>query len=196
MHQMGERKVHHGWLQARFKVSILKGIQRRLTGITTVNDGGAIEVQVDLRRETLVDPREDQAWAMYEADKMSVEIGKTLGLGKTMVLKLLRRAAAKRGVTLGDGRARRSELAIKRQAPRKHVLIADDVKRMADEGVLFDEIARSLGTDRNQVTRAWVHWHTSRDLTAPDGRTRRKLLTLKSRPRQAKSRASDNDTAT
>ncbi len=50
---------------------------------------------------------------------MSVEIGRVLGVGKTMVLKLLRRAADKRGVKLIDGRSRRIELSRKQQLPKK-----------------------------------------------------------------------------
>jgi len=71
-------------------------------------------------------------------------------------------------------------LAVKHLTPPLYQEIADRVKAMAEEGTLFDEIATALNVDRNTLTSAWKHWHTSRGLPVPDGRTRRKSLSRKS----------------
>ena len=51
--------------------------------------------------------------------------------------------------------------------------------------MLLGDVAVELGVDRNTVTAAWRHWHASRGLPAPDGRTRRKSLPKGGAPRTA-----------
>ena len=58
--------------------------------------------------------------------------------------------------------------------------IADQAKALMDKGMLLQEIAKELGCSRDRITGAIKHWHSSRGLPVPDGRTRRKSLERKS----------------
>jgi DNA invertase Pin-like site-specific DNA recombinase len=55
--------------------------------------------------------------------------------------------------------------------------IADEVKRLWDEGLKYTEIAMRVGWNRNLVQKAVGFWHTSRGLPAPDGRRHMTRLT-------------------
>jgi hypothetical protein len=63
-----------------------------------------------------------------------------------------------------------------------HVLLADRVKTLCDQGLLMAEIAEQLGCSKNTLTKAFRHWYSSRGETPPDGRGRRKTLQLNSAP--------------
>jgi hypothetical protein len=81
-----------------------------------------------------------------------------------------------------DGRSRRKQLAKKGLEPPKYVRIADQAKGLLDDNMLMIDICKEVGCDRTTLTRAIAHWHQSRGLPAPDGRSRRKTLEQKSRP--------------
>jgi transposase len=74
-----------------------------------------------------------------------------------------------------DGRKSRARLK-SLTLPEK---LADTVKALMDQGLLLQEIASHLGCVHNTVTKAVKHWHRSRGLPVPDGRTRRKELNWK-----------------
>lgn len=70
--------------------------------------------------------------------------------------------------------------------------ISSEVKKLADEKLLFQQIARRLDVDRNTVTQAWKFWHVSRGLPVPTGHQRRKTANLKNEnPRRR--RGADGD---
>jgi site-specific DNA recombinase len=52
-------------------------------------------------------------------------------------------------------------------------------KALLDEGLLVKEIGQRLQVPRNLVAEALAHWHQSRGLPVPDGRSRRASLARK-----------------
>jgi site-specific DNA recombinase len=70
--------------------------------------------------------------------------------------------------------------------PTEAESIAEESKALLDKGLLVKQIAAELSKrhysviSRNLVTRAISHWHRSRGLPVPDGRSRRASLEVKS----------------
>jgi len=132
------------------------------------------------------DPSADKAlraFELYHKGWMCAEIAQELGVARSFVTKLLQREFAARGLSLPDGRSRRSTLAKKHLIEPQYRAISDVAMRMFDEGLLIGETAQRLGCNRATVTSAIRYWHESRGLPVPDGRSRRKSLTVKSSPK-------------
>jgi DNA invertase Pin-like site-specific DNA recombinase len=186
MYQQGERAAKRGWLQGRFKVRLLDFLVEKASGVPPAEAGEAIEVTIDYRRPEASLDKSERAYHLCEHKGwLKIRIAKHLGVSKSRVTKLLHDAYARRGQEMPDGRSRRSTLAEKHQAVPVFQSIADDVKAMLDQGMLIFEIADALGVDKATVTKAKIFWYTSRGLTPPDGRSRRKTLTRKvSHPRR------------
>jgi hypothetical protein len=51
-----------------------------------------------------------------------------------------------------------------------HEQIAEEVKKLWDDGLTYGQIAQRVKWNRNIVAEAVAYWHTSRGLPAPDGR--------------------------
>jgi site-specific DNA recombinase len=71
------------------------------------------------------------------------------------------------------------EVVIDYRKPTRPEALAEQVKALYDCGLLIKEIAKQLGETRTIVARALEHWHLSRDLPVPDGRSRRASLDRK-----------------
>jgi AraC-like DNA-binding protein len=56
---------------------------------------------------------------------------------------------------------------------------AEQVKALADQGLMLSDVAARLGLHKSQVTAAFKHYYHSRGLTPPDGRARRGTLQVK-----------------
>ena len=134
------------------------------------------EIAIDFVEPNPLDAASEKAKALYDQGLLGIELKEELGCARSGVTRLLRHWHKVRGLEMKDGRARRSKLPRKTTDPTNYQRIADDVKRLADDGLLFQTIADQIHCDANTVTAAWAFWHESRDLAVPDGRTRRKSL--------------------
>jgi DNA invertase Pin-like site-specific DNA recombinase len=77
--------------------------------------------------------------------------------------------------TLGEP----EEIVIDFREPPQIDASSEEAKRLADEGLLYAEIAQRLGCARSRVTHLLRHWHESRGLEVPDGHARRATLQKK-----------------
>jgi hypothetical protein len=77
-------------------------------------------------------------------------------------------AAGGFGVCLSDQPA--AEIEIEFRRPPVHEQIAEEVKKLWDDGLTYGQIAQRVKWNRNIVAEAVAYWHTSRGLPAPDGR--------------------------
>lgn len=184
--QQGERRAKRGWLQGRFPNRVLAGVTHQLTGVHLSPDGSEpCEIVIDYRREPEELPVSvvAEVVSLYEAGALVKEIARLVQLNRNRVTQILEHWHAQQNRECPDGRQRRASLTRKHLRPPLYQEIAERVKQLADEGQLFDGIAKALDVDRNTVTSAWKFWHTSRGLAVPDGRNRRKSLPRSSRPR-------------
>ncbi len=181
LYQQGERHRGQGWLQGRFQLRVVPYVADSCLGIPAdATDEGTVVV-IDYKKPPAFEDDADLAWQLYNEGWQCKRIAERLGCSRSNVTKLLKYAAAARGVVLEDGRRRRFTLAESQMEPAKYRKIADQVKQLCDQGLLLSEIAEQLSCDRNTITQAIAYWHTSRGLPVPDGRTRRKSLKRKQR---------------
>ena len=151
--------------------------------LSLVTDGSEI-LSDGCDEEVLLDFIGDPEWFDFKdrilelhAKKMKHrEIGKALGCPRGWVTLVLKHHAAESGIPHVDGRKLKKRLGKLTVAMK----IADQAKAMMDEGWLLQEIAKKFGCCRDIITAAVKHWHSSRGLPVPDGRTRRKSLERKS----------------
>jgi DNA invertase Pin-like site-specific DNA recombinase len=174
--QMGERRRQGGWLEARFEVRLLPYLAEKLTGAPPAFMTDAIPVVIDLRRPAPIEERSDRAWKLaYEDRLLNVEIAAALNCSTNHVTRLLKHAAAKRGVPHQSGFARRAAHPRKQRPPLKYQEIADDVVRKRYAGEPVKEIVKAAGVSWDTFHAAVVWWHESRGLAVPDARLLRKL---------------------
>ena len=172
--QQGERRRNGGWLRASFELNVIRHIAGHLDCPTTPTSR---TVQVDLKDDAERLALADQAFNLYEQGLLVKQIAHELGCGWAKVDRLLKEAFRRRGEEMPDGRSRRAQLATRSIEPPKYASIADEAKRLYDDGALMQEIAWELDCCRDLVTKAIAHWHCSRGLPVPDGRERRSRLT-------------------
>ncbi|MCA9055131.1 MAG: recombinase family protein [Planctomycetaceae bacterium] len=139
------------------------------------------EISLDIREPSNVDHQREEVKRLYDAGLLQAEIADQLGLHRSRVTLLLTEWFDSHGMAMPDGRARRASLDRGQRSPRKSEEVADRVMELHDQGLLLTEIADQVGINRDTVTAAIAHWHRSRGLPVPDGRTRRKSLSRKSR---------------
>jgi hypothetical protein len=187
--QMGERKAQRGWLQGRFKVRLLSFMTERATGVRPRNDDDGVEVVIDFRKPPEIEALSERAKELYDQGMMNAQIANVLGRARCYVTKLLRFWFESRGLEMPDGRTRRATLKQKHLDPPLYQKIAEEVMVLYRQKKLLEDIAGQLECDRNTVTAAIRWWHEVRSLPVPDGRTRRKELNQKTRPKPHKSDA-------
>ncbi len=71
------------------------------------------------------------------------------------------------------------EVVIDYREPSQTEIDSERAKKLDDEGLMRAQIANRLGCSRSRVTALLKHWHESRGLEMPDGRSRRASLKQK-----------------
>lgn len=80
------------------------------------------------------------------------------------------------GIRLIEDPHRKVEITIDFRAESQLDREVEQVMALAQEGMCYKTIAKTMNRHRNHVTKLIKHWHESRGLTVPDGRARRKTL--------------------
>jgi site-specific DNA recombinase len=174
--QCGERAQHKGWLRGEIHCDLIGNLASRLAGQNIESEEPSTLIVVEFREPSMLDTMAQKARALFEQGVLNVEIGRRLKCSKSRVTRLLRHAFEQTGEVKPDGRTRRSQLEVKHTEVPLYQRIANQVMALMQEGMLLGDIASRLECDRNTITHAVRHWHNSRGLPVPDGRTRRKSL--------------------
>jgi hypothetical protein len=72
-----------------------------------------------------------------------------------------------------DGRTRRSKVPDKNRKPTFAQRMGDEVKALADQGMLIQDLAKHFQVDRGIIRKTLVDWHRAHGLDWADGRNRR-----------------------
>jgi len=174
--QRGEAKAKRGWIRGTFTLRLVRSVSQQMGGD---GDGGDETADVDLVDPTEAELLADQAKALYDQDLPVKLIAQRMGKRTNLIRGALDHWFHSRGLVREDGRKRRSRLPIKHLDTPLYQKIADQVQKLAEEGRLFQTIARELDVDRNTVTQSWKFWHESRGLVAPTGHLHRKAMSIK-----------------
>jgi site-specific DNA recombinase len=160
-----------------------------------VSDGG--EIIIDFREPPQYEAESERAKELWDKKWLMVRIAEEMGKKKSYVRKLIKHWFESRDLPVPDGRGRRSTLEQKHQVPPMFEALAAPVETLVKEGLLISEIADRLGCCPATITKVIDYLRTTRGLSIPDGRTRRKSLNRKvSRPRRRPTDQADDDTAT
>lgn len=130
--------------------------------------GASDEVVADLRDIPAAEALADRAKALFDAGRKVRDIGAELGCGRALATKALEHWHLSRGLEMPDFRSLRGRLPGRSKAAE----LADAVKAAWDAGDGMGTIAATLGCSPDTVTAALRHWHVSRGLPPPDGRSR------------------------
>jgi site-specific DNA recombinase len=147
---------------------------------TTENGDLLKPITIEFRERTRTELQGEIAWKMLQELRPIKEIAEVLQVSRARTTAILKIAAAERGEPLMDGRTRRSTLPDSTRPPTIRDLKSDEILKMYHADVLLGDIAATLGIDSHTVTAAITKWHERQGLQAPDGRTRRKSLEVKS----------------
>lgn len=112
----------------------------------------------------------DEAKRLWDEGLRLQEIGKRLGFSRWSVLNALDAWYAKRGLV----RPKASKCKTRLKRTPAVAEIADEVMKLFQQGVTYEEIGRQLGTNRAKVARAIAYWHEQRELPIPNGKQRHK----------------------
>jgi site-specific DNA recombinase len=170
LYQQGERRAKRGWLQGRFTVRLLDVLVQRSAGVTYRQDENGIEVVIDYRRPPRYLAEAERAKELYDKNLLKKEIAKQLGCSPAKVTKLLNYWFESHGQAEPNPHAR--ALALGRGGPARYVQIKNEVKSLWDQNLSAVKIAKSLKTSTITVMRAITHWHRTRGLPVPTGRSR------------------------
>lgn len=190
MSQQGEPRPQGGWLRGTFTLRAVQTLLARSGGGPAQEQQG-VEVAIDFRDLDEPERLADQAKVLYDQGLLIKKIASELKTTRNLAAAALQHWFTSRGLEMPDGRSRRSDLAVKHLEQPLYQRLAEEVKRRCDDGQLLQDIARDLSCDRNTITQAFSFWYESWELTAPDGRARRKTLAVKT----SKSGAADGAAA-
>lgn len=102
------------------------------------------EIVIDFVDPDPMIPQSEETKKLYDEGLMNVEIAEALRWSKSQVTKLLKFWFESRGLTMPDGRGRRSTLPKKQTDVPMYRRVRDDAKQMWDDNLSVDEIARRL----------------------------------------------------
>lgn len=181
-HEDRERCHYRGRMRIRIgRLVVHPGSQIPEVTQTSTADGDLIqEVLLEFREAMKIEQQAALAWELYTAQRPIKEIAKTLGISKARMTVILKFAAAERGETWLDGRARRAASPESTRPPTRGDQQAPKILELYQQGMLLGEIATRVGMNQATVHTFLVKWHQDQGLPHLDGRTRRKHLELKS----------------
>lgn len=168
LYQQGERKAYQGWLEGRCRMHLLQYVASAAVDTVINCDDPGIEVVIDFRQPIPLDELADQAKALEDQGLLIKDIADRLHVERNRVTKALKRWYSQHGLEQPDGRTRRSTLSVKQSDSPVYKKIADEAKKLSDEGASDVQIAAQLKCSAPTVVNAISHWYSERGLPVPD----------------------------
>jgi transposase len=123
---------------------------------------------IDSSTHSISWPLADQAKTLEDQGLLIKDIADRLQVNRNRVTKALKRWYSRQGLEQPDGRTRRTTLSVKQSELPVYKEIADEAKRLSDEGVSDVQIAAQLNCSAPTVVNAIAHWYSERGLPVPD----------------------------
>lgn len=177
--QCGERKPKLGWLEGRFHCALLNHVLER-SGISPNEQGEEVTVSFEMPLES--DDLAESALKLVDSGMLRIKVARQLGISKSRLTTLLQRAYKANCREFIDGRHVRGAIQVMSRGPLLHERLAPTVGEMATKGMPLQQIAHTLGRNRDVIAKAYVFWRQTQSLPPLDGRARRKMLRLQESP--------------
>ncbi len=175
--QEGEMVKQRGWLRIHFDLHL----ERLVEGVT-LPEVQPVSMSVDMVPPSTGMGREAEIMERYRAGLPMKAIARKLKIPYDRIRRIVRNQLKNDGVTIADVRARQ-RLPRGMTSGGKHLLLAERIMESYRGGKLYGEIADELKIDIHRVSDVIRAWHRERGLDIPDGRNRRKVLSIKNRSR-------------
>ncbi len=182
--QMGDRKPRCGWHRVRFELGLVEIGSSHFDLVQPAN-GSKREIVVDIRADPearIAERHAEPAFVLYGQGMLVTAIAHRLGIERHQAAEAICIAHEHRDLPRpDDGRVRRGRVSDKFLKPPLFQEIAEEAKRLLDEGSLIEVIAERLRCNRDTVQAALKYWYSQRGELMPDMRNRRKTLAIKNR---------------
>lgn len=155
--------------------------------VDRVDKGDGETIVLDFRKITVTEDQARRAHSLWSDGRSCSEIARELQVSDSRITEIFKFAEQTLGLPYPKTRRRRVKGPL---ATR----IESDVIARWESGMLIRQIADDLGVCRPTVRSVLVRWYESRGESIPDGRTRRRNLAVKQRPRRNKEVAPDSVT--
>lgn len=179
--QAGERQSHQGWLKAEFQCNVVGQCIDELCG-GDVAPIPAREMEVEIRRP---DPNAELAKEIIrlrDSENLTfARIGQLLNMTRNRASRIYFKFVPDSDSKKVNSEGTQIRYQSERPLPER---VADEVMALLEEGLLCAQVCKRLGICKETLTDAKRHWYQSRGLAFVDGRSRRKQLSVKSRPRE------------
>jgi hypothetical protein len=143
-----------------------------------VEEPGVTEV-IEFRSADNCEQQAELAKELFDQGLLLKQVAAEMKCSRSKVNRLMKLWSAIHQEQIPHGSVRRKTLAQKGTRKPLHQRLADQVMKLWQEDILLQDIAKQLSCGCHTVSAAIRHWHESRGLVVPDGRTRRKTLTRK-----------------
>jgi site-specific DNA recombinase len=168
LHQQGERKPMHGWLQGRFTVRLLDVLVEQVVGVRRADGGDGIEVAIDFKLPRKTDTDADDAIRQWLDGRLNKEIAENLECVTSYVTRLLKLGARRLGTTVGTLRSQRKTRPAQPSKTPKYKAISDEVKALWwDDLYPIGVVAKRLRCSTVTAGAAKRWWYENRGLAVP-----------------------------
>ena len=176
LYQMGERKSKKGYLQGRFKISLVNNLYGFMNATPPSEPQPELEIVVDFKEDPAECKDVEQVMSLFQEGLMNSQIAAKLGFCRGKVTALIQEGHAKLGLEYQDGRARRATLLKKVHKESMYITISDNAKALWDENLSVLQIASKLGCSAPTIEKALDYWHAAKGLKRPTTEERKQKL--------------------
>lgn len=136
---------------------------------------------IEIERPSLGRNQADRAWTLLHEGKAAKDIALELGVSRSRMTAILLELAETNPKGLSVKELHALARSMRTAPPKLAERLEPQVMMLFNEGTLIEDIATALRCSDATVHKAIANWHRKHDLEVPDGRTRRKQLTVKVR---------------
>jgi DNA invertase Pin-like site-specific DNA recombinase len=167
LEQVGERRLHGGYLRGRFRLRLVQTLADRALGLDpTIGDGVGEEVTIDYDkdRKKIGPAVRARVVDLYHQGMLKCQIAEAVGVERSSVRKIVVEWHKAQGLPVPNAYDRLKQSAVKRRKPTMAALLADEAYARIAAGRTVAHVAKELNVHAHTVTLAWRHWFSVRGL--------------------------------
>lgn len=151
------------------------------TAVSLLTDQKSSPLIIDVERPSRGRTQAQEAWTLLHEGKAAKDIALELGVSRSRMTAILHDLAETNPKGLSVKELHALARSMRTAPPKLAERLEPQVMLLFNEGRLIEDIATALRCSDATVHKAITNWHRTHGLAVPDGRTRRKQLTVKVR---------------